>query len=120
MSQTVADVLVDTLDRIGVRQIFGLIGDSLNPLADAIRRSPIEWIGGLLMMIGADYPYANFLPRKGNVITIRDAFDADGPTILDAVVVADELPNLPHIDLETIGRVALAKTKEAVLAVTGA
>jgi thiamine pyrophosphate-dependent acetolactate synthase large subunit-like protein len=45
MSQTVADILVDTLDRIGVRQIFGLIGDSLNPLAEAIRRSPIEWIG---------------------------------------------------------------------------
>ena len=25
--------------------MFGLIGDSLNPLADAIRRSQIEWIG---------------------------------------------------------------------------
>lgn len=28
-----------------VRYIFGLIGDSLNPLADAVRRSKIEWIG---------------------------------------------------------------------------
>jgi len=28
-----------------VRQIFGLIGDSLNPIADAVRRSKIEWIG---------------------------------------------------------------------------
>ena len=45
MSQTVADVLVDVLEQIGVKQIFGLIGDSLNPLADAIRRSHIEWIG---------------------------------------------------------------------------
>ncbi|HEY6257921.1 MAG TPA: thiamine pyrophosphate-dependent enzyme [Xanthobacteraceae bacterium] len=45
MSQTVADILVGALDRIGVKQIFGLIGDSLNPLADAVRRSPIEWIG---------------------------------------------------------------------------
>jgi thiamine pyrophosphate-dependent acetolactate synthase large subunit-like protein len=45
MSKTVADVLVGALERIGVRQIFGLIGDSLNPLADAIRRSHIEWIG---------------------------------------------------------------------------
>src|ERR1700685_3786295 len=45
MSQTVADVLVDTLSKIGVRQIFALIGDSLNPLADAVRRSKIEWIG---------------------------------------------------------------------------
>src|SRR5258707_11913906 len=45
MSQTVADVLVGVFEQIGVKQIFGLIGDSLNPLADAIRRSDIEWIG---------------------------------------------------------------------------
>src|SRR5271168_3284080 len=45
MSETVADVLVGTLQRIGVKQIFALIGDSLNPLADAVRRSRIEWIG---------------------------------------------------------------------------
>jgi pyruvate dehydrogenase (quinone) len=45
MSQTVADLLVGTLEEIGVKQIFGLIGDSLNPLADAVRRSQIEWIG---------------------------------------------------------------------------
>src|SRR5580700_9552787 len=45
MSQTVAEVLVDTLEQIGVRHIFGLIGDSLNPLADAVRHSKIEWVG---------------------------------------------------------------------------
>src|SRR4029077_8878391 len=45
MAQTVADVLVGVLERVGVRQVFGLIGDSLNPLADAVRRSKIEWIG---------------------------------------------------------------------------
>ncbi len=45
MSQTVAEVLVDVLEQIGVKQVFGLIGDSLNPLGDAIRKSQIEWIG---------------------------------------------------------------------------
>jgi pyruvate dehydrogenase (quinone) len=45
MSQTVADVLVSVLDQTGVKQIFGLIGDSLNPIADALRRSNIEWVG---------------------------------------------------------------------------
>src|SRR4051812_40692733 len=45
MSQTVAELLVDVLEEIGVRHIFGLIGDSLNPLADAVRRSKIEWVG---------------------------------------------------------------------------
>jgi pyruvate dehydrogenase (quinone) len=45
MAQTVADVLVDALVKVGVKQIFGLIGDSLNPLAHAVRHSSIEWIG---------------------------------------------------------------------------
>ena len=45
MSQTVADVLVSVLDQTGVKQIFGLIGDLLNPIADALRRSNIEWVG---------------------------------------------------------------------------
>jgi len=45
MSQSVADVLVNVRGQIGVRQLFGLIGDSLNPLADSVRRSKIEWIG---------------------------------------------------------------------------
>ena len=45
MSQTVADVLIDVLERIGVKHVFGLIGDSLNPFADAVRRSNVEWIG---------------------------------------------------------------------------
>jgi AraC-like DNA-binding protein len=42
MTQMVADVLVGVLEQIGVRQIFGLIGDSLNPLGDAVRRSKID------------------------------------------------------------------------------
>src|SRR3982074_787797 len=45
MSQTVAEVLIGGLEQPGVKQIFGLIGDSLNPIADALRRSHIEWIG---------------------------------------------------------------------------
>jgi pyruvate dehydrogenase (quinone) len=45
MSQTVSELLVGVLEQVGVRQIFGLIGDSLNPIADAVRRSQIEWIG---------------------------------------------------------------------------
>ena len=45
MAETVAGILVETLEQLGVRQIFGLIGDSLNPLADEVRRSSIEWVG---------------------------------------------------------------------------
>src|SRR6201998_2688658 len=45
MTQTVADMLVGVLEHIGVKQIFALIGDSLNPLAEAVRSSSIEWMG---------------------------------------------------------------------------
>ena len=45
MAQTVADVLIGALEKIGVKHIFGLIGDSLNPIGDAVRHSNIEWIG---------------------------------------------------------------------------
>jgi thiamine pyrophosphate-dependent acetolactate synthase large subunit-like protein len=50
---------------------------------------------------------------------IGEAFAIDGPAMVDAVVVPDELPNLPHLELDMIGHFALAKIKEAVLAVTG-
>jgi pyruvate dehydrogenase (quinone) len=50
---------------------------------------------------------------------IAEALAVDGPAIVDAVVVADEMPNMPHVDLEQVGHYALAKIKEAVLAVTG-
>ncbi|XVU23897.1 pyruvate dehydrogenase [Actinoplanes sp. CA-054009] len=44
-SQTVADQLVEVLVQAGVRHIYGIVGDSLNSLSDAIRRSDeIEWV----------------------------------------------------------------------------
>jgi pyruvate dehydrogenase (quinone) len=54
---------------------------------------------------------------------LREAIDkalkADGPAIIDCVIAADELPNVPHLDLETMENYAEAKIKEAILAVTG-
>jgi pyruvate dehydrogenase (quinone) len=45
MAYTVADQMIDVLVQAGVRRVYGLVGDSLNPLADAIRRNPaIEWV----------------------------------------------------------------------------
>jgi thiamine pyrophosphate-dependent acetolactate synthase large subunit-like protein len=50
---------------------------------------------------------------------INEAFSVEGPVIVDTVVAADEMPNVPHVNLETVGHYAVAKIKEAVLAVTG-
>jgi hypothetical protein len=40
---------------------------------------------------------------------IAEAFAIDGAAIVDAVVVSNELPNLPHLDLEMVEHFALAK-----------
>ena len=50
---------------------------------------------------------------------IDQALKAEGPAIVDCVVPANELPNLPHLELETIGNFSKAKIKETILAVTG-
>ena len=44
MARNYAEQLVDTLEKQGVERIYGLVGDSLNPIVDAVRRSSIEWI----------------------------------------------------------------------------
>ena len=50
---------------------------------------------------------------------ISETLAVEGPAIVDCVIPADEMPNLPHIELDQIGHYAFAKIKEAVLAVTG-
>src|SRR5215470_3466292 len=50
---------------------------------------------------------------------IAEALAVDGPAIVDCVVVPDELPNMPHIDLGLAKNYAIAKIKEAVIAATG-
>ncbi|MGW4488249.1 pyruvate dehydrogenase [Amycolatopsis sp. NPDC004368] len=42
---TVAEQLVRTLRDAGVERIYGIVGDSLNPIVDAVRRTDgIEWV----------------------------------------------------------------------------
>ena len=45
MAETVAERLVQTLIEAGVRRVYGIVGDSLNPVTDAIRRSgTVDWV----------------------------------------------------------------------------
>ncbi|KQT79005.1 ubiquinone-dependent pyruvate dehydrogenase [Methylobacterium sp. Leaf466] len=42
---TVADFLVETLQQVGVRRIYGVVGDSLNAMTESIRaRGVIDWV----------------------------------------------------------------------------
>ncbi|WEG14836.1 ubiquinone-dependent pyruvate dehydrogenase [Pullulanibacillus sp. KACC 23026] len=46
MKKTIADLLIESLVKAGVKRIYGIVGDSLNAVLDAIRRSEkIQWIG---------------------------------------------------------------------------
>src|SRR6201987_2034081 len=45
MAKTVADQFAETLAAAGVKRIYGIVGDSLNGLTDAIRQQgKIEWV----------------------------------------------------------------------------
>jgi pyruvate dehydrogenase (quinone) len=45
MNRTVAEQFAETLALAGVKRIYGIVGDSLNGLTDALRRpGRIEWI----------------------------------------------------------------------------
>lgn len=43
--QTVAEQFIDILVRAGVQRLYGVVGDSLNPVVDAVRRNrSLEWV----------------------------------------------------------------------------
>src|ERR1700742_3293608 len=45
--ENVADLIAETLAQAGVKRIFGIVGDSLNGLTEALReRQAIEWVHG--------------------------------------------------------------------------
>jgi pyruvate dehydrogenase (quinone) len=44
MSKKVADIIVDTLQKAGVKHCYGIVGDTLNLIARSLERSKIEWV----------------------------------------------------------------------------
>lgn len=44
MNQTVADVIVETLEQAGVKRCYGVPGDTLNYISGSIFRSSIRWV----------------------------------------------------------------------------
>ncbi|MBV8574294.1 MAG: ubiquinone-dependent pyruvate dehydrogenase, partial [Acetobacteraceae bacterium] len=43
--ETLADQLIAVLIEAGAKRIYGVVGDSLNPVVDAVRRADgIEWV----------------------------------------------------------------------------
>src|SRR6201992_4352315 len=45
MARIVADYMAETLKQVGVKRIYGVVGDSLNGFTDSLRRlGGIDWI----------------------------------------------------------------------------
>jgi hypothetical protein len=47
MSKIVAEVIVETLQSAGVKRCYGVVGDTLNYVTDAIRRSGMTGVLGM-------------------------------------------------------------------------
>ena len=44
MSKTVANIIVDTLEAAGVRNCYGIVGDTLKHIAGCLSKSSIDWV----------------------------------------------------------------------------
>ncbi|MGL5029881.1 MAG: thiamine pyrophosphate-dependent enzyme [Aeromonas sp.] len=44
MSHNAAQVIIEVLESAGVKRIYGVVGDTLNHITDAISKSRIEWV----------------------------------------------------------------------------
>ncbi len=44
MSKNIAELLVETLAQAGVKNIYGVSGDSLNGITDTIRTGSLQWV----------------------------------------------------------------------------
>ena len=44
MSKKVAEIIVEVLEQAGVKRCYGIVGDTLNLIAEHLDKSPIEWI----------------------------------------------------------------------------
>ncbi|MCM2129475.1 thiamine pyrophosphate-dependent enzyme [Larsenimonas rhizosphaerae] len=44
MSRNVAEIIVDTLLDAGAQRCYGVVGDTINHLTDAMRRSELDWV----------------------------------------------------------------------------
>src|ERR1700758_5280759 len=102
---TVADSLVKTLVEAGVKRIYGIVGDSLNAIIDAIRREgSIKWIHVrheevAAFAAGADAHVSGELAvcagscGPGNLHLINGLFDCQR-TRVPVVAIAAQIPSV--------------------------
>lgn len=115
----VADIIVETLQQAGVKRCYGIAGDTLNHITDAVRRSEIEWIHmrheeAGAMAAGGDALLSGELAAcagacgPGSLHFINGLFEAHrnrAPVVLIATQIATSELGMDfpqEVDLETI------------------
>jgi pyruvate dehydrogenase (quinone) len=77
MARKVADVLWDLLAQAGVKRCYGIVGDALNPVIDALRRNGrIEFIH----VRNEEY---------GVFAAVADAYLSGNPTVVSHIFLMD-------------------------------
>lgn len=109
MAEKVADQIVAQLKAAGVRRIYGIVGDSLNPIVDAVRRTGgtkeggIDWIHvrheeAAAFAAGADAQITGELVAcagscgPGNLHLINGLYDANRSKA-PVVAIASQIPS---------------------------
>jgi thiamine pyrophosphate-dependent acetolactate synthase large subunit-like protein len=106
MAEVAADILLDTIHRWGVEVVFGLPGDGINGIMEALRKrqdkvrfdlQPIDFAAFARACGGKGYTIDD--PESCGAI-LEDALREPGPVIIEAVVDPHEPPLPPKITLD--------------------
>src|SRR5580658_568044 len=104
MSRTAADYMAETLESVGVKRIYGVVGDSLNGFTDSLRRlKSIEWVHvrheeGAAFAAGAEAHLTGQLAvcagscGPGNLHLINGLFDAQRSGV-PVLAIAAHIPS---------------------------
>jgi pyruvate dehydrogenase (quinone) len=104
MSRTAADYMAETLESVGVKRIYGVVGDSLNGFTDSLRRlKSIEWVHvrheeGAAFAAGAEAHVTGQLAvcagscGPGNLHLINGLFDAQRSGV-PVLAIAAHIPS---------------------------
>src|SRR2546430_1615774 len=104
MSKTVTDQFAETLAAVGVKRIYGIVGDSLNGLTDSLRRQgKIDWVHArheevAAFAAGAEAHLTGELAvcagscGPGNLHLINGLFDCDRSRV-PVLAIAAQIPS---------------------------
>jgi pyruvate dehydrogenase (quinone) len=83
MSKKVADIIVETLQSAGVKHCYGVVGDTLNHIADSLSRSSIEWVSVRHQEAGAFAAQAE--AQVGNLTAVAGSFGPGSPHFINGI-----------------------------------